>query len=169
LAVIDLTDLEGLCAGLPAESAVALAHRAAVALQRRHRPGVHLRVTGDINGEEELLWNTLPARVVTTEDRNEATRDGAMAIALGLAHRHRAWRVVRRLQSTMSEGADWLLESETRTKFALEVKGTDEGSLRITEALHQARESIWARSATPAACVVRFTEPRAIFRTDESR
>ena len=167
--MIDLNHLEGLCEGLPPESAGPLAFRAAVALERRHRPGVDLFVTGDAEAEEKLLWRPLPARVQRNEDQNEATRDGAMGIALALAHRHRAWRVVRRLQSTMSEGADWLLEDEARNRFALEVKGTDEGPLPVADALHQARTSTWARRATPAVCVVRFLEPQAIFQTDGSR
>ncbi len=167
--MIDLTDLEGLCAGLPVESAGPLAHRASVALERRHRPGVHLAVAGHEDLVEEVRWNALPATVAATEDQNEATRDGAMGIALALAHRHRRWRVVRRLQSVMSEGADWLLEDQAQARFALEVKGTDEGAFTISEALRQARESIWARRATPAACVVRFLEPRAIFQVDEPR
>jgi hypothetical protein len=169
LDVIDLTDLDGLCAGLSAESAGPLAHRATVALERRHRSGVHLAVAGDADLVEEVRWNPLPATVAAAEDQNEATRDGAMGIALALAHRHRRWRVVRRLQSVLSEGADWLLEDQAAARFALEVKGTDEGPLLISEALLQARESIWARRATPAACVVRFREPRAILQVDEPR
>jgi hypothetical protein len=111
----------------------------------------------------------LPATVAATEDQNEATRDGAMGIALALAHRHRQWRVVRRLQAVLREGADWLLKDQAETLFVLDVKGTDEGSLLISEALLQARNSIWARRATPAACVVRFLEPRAILQVDEPR
>jgi len=167
--MIDLTDLEGLCAGLPAESAGPLAHRATVALERRHGPGVALTVAGDEEFVEIVRWNPLPIAVAQNEDLNETTRDGAMGLALALAHRRQRWRVVRRLQSVVSEGADWLLEDQAATRFALEVKGTDDQTLPISDALRQARESIWAQRATPAACVVRFREPRAIFRTDEPR
>lgn len=124
---------------------------------------------GDKAATEEVRWPVLSPTDAMTEDQNEATRDGAMGIALALAHRHRRWRVVRRLLSKVGEGADWLLEDQTKTRFVLEVKGTDEGGLRISVALVQARSSRWARRATPAACVVRFREPRAIFQTDDPR
>jgi hypothetical protein len=165
--VIDLDDRQGLCPGLTPESAGPLAFRACVALERRHRPGVRLSLSGDAEAEVAIQWELLPVNVAATEDRNEATRDGAMGLALALAHRHRHWEVVRRLQSTVGEGADWLLSDTSRSMFILEVKGTDEGPLPLAEAKSQARASIWARRATPAVCVIRFLEPQAIFETDE--
>lgn len=90
-----------------------------------------------------------------------------MGIALALAHRHKKWTVLRRLQSSLSEGADWILQGESEV-YALEVKGTDEGSLPLAEALRQAKASLWVqrKGATPAVCVVSFKQPRAVFETD---
>lgn len=79
--MIDLSNLDDLCADLPAESAGPLAHRAAVALERRHKPGVQLSVTGDFTAQEDISWVGLPALVAQNEDQNETTRDGAMGIA----------------------------------------------------------------------------------------
>lgn len=168
--MIDLSNLDDLCADLPAESAGPLAHRAAVALERRHKPGVQLSVTGDFTAQEDISWVGLPALVAQNEDQNETTRDGAMGIALALAHRHKKWRVLRRLQSSLSEGADWILQGQSEV-YALEVKGTDEGSLPLAEALRQAKASLWVQrnGATPAVCVVSFKEPRAVFQTDEPK
>ncbi|MCA9644702.1 MAG: hypothetical protein KC492_28625 [Myxococcales bacterium] len=92
------------------------------------------------------------------------------SIAVALAHRHKKWRVLRRLQSSLSEGADWILQGQSEV-YALEVKGTDEGSLPLAEALRQTRASLWVqrKGAIPAVCVVSFKAPRAVFQTDEPK
>jgi len=126
--LIDFNDLERLCAGLPAQTAGALAHRAAVALDRRHMPGVGLRVIVALDSEHELRWTPRSAGVAINEDSKDATSEGAMGIALAVANRDHRWRLVRRLQSTVGEGADWLMKNEAGASFILEVKGTDEAS-----------------------------------------
>lgn len=163
--MIDLGDPEAICPGLPPASAAPLAHRAIVALERHHRSPALLAVTGEGDATtHEVVWTTPSQDLGPFEDHNEATRDGAMGIALAVAHRQRGWRVIRRLQSTQSEGADWLF-ADPGMLFVLEVKGTDHGALPLAEAWRQAQASIWAKRATPAVCVVRFAEPRAIFQT----
>ena len=166
--MIDLEDLERLCPGLPKESAGPLALRACVALERRHSPGVALDAT--VHGEpqrQELRWSKLPATVAPTQDDLRVTEEGAVAIALALSARHCRWRVVRCLQARLGEGADWLMVDASQRRIVLEVGGTDEGSLGalLSQKAEQARSSIFSRHGRPAACVVRFAEPRALLQS----
>jgi hypothetical protein len=169
-------DLEGLAevVDLPGDSAAPLIHRAAVALERRHRPGV--RLSGDLQDvpiDEELRWRERGLGIAPYEDVTKATEEGAEALALALAGALRSWRVVRRLQQQHREGADWLmLDITTGNRVILEVGGTDEQNLAtlLQRKLDQARGSPFAASATPAACVVRFLEPSAkLWADDDSR
>lgn len=56
---------------------------------------------------------------IDQHDHNRITEDGAEAVALALAHRHRAWRIIRRMQR--GGRADWLLEDAGGGTVALEV------------------------------------------------
>ncbi len=168
--MIDLDALADVL-GLPEESAMPLAHRAAVALERRHRPGVHLAATvqGAAN-DEEVWWRVRTAGAAAYEDLNRVTEEGAEAIALSLACSHRAWRIERRLQSRLAEGADWLMvDPSTGSEVVLEVGGTDEQDLAdlFARKIAQARRSPFAAVGTAAACVVRFREPRANLWSDD--
>jgi hypothetical protein len=170
--VIDLDDVANLCPGLHAESAKPLAYRAVMALQRRHRPGVELSGTMQGNGlPEALKWEERPAALAHLEDFNRVTEEGAEALSLALTGRRCGWSVKRRLQSRLSEGADWLMASGAR-RVIVEVGGTDDGDL---EALHrrkvsQAQEASWPKQTVRAACVVRFVEPKFLFwSSDEPR
>lgn len=162
---IDLDAVADLCPGLRAESAEPLAFRAVMALQRRHRPGVKL--LGLWRGEdlrEAVQWRARPAQLAQMEDFNRVTEEGAEALALALTGRRCGWRVKRRLQSRLSEGADWLMVNGA-TKVIVEVGGTDEGDL---EALYrrkitQAQGASWPKGTARAACVVRFVEPKVLF------
>jgi len=163
---IDLDALEA-TTGLKLESARVLAFRAALALQRRHRSGVVLSY--DIGGnlsEQELRWTEQAPDAELHEDFKRVTEEGAEAIALALANHGKGWRVRRRLQSSAKDGADWLLtDSANNTRVILEVSGTDEGSLgsALKAKIRQAQDSVWADQCNPAACVVRFKDPRASF------
>jgi DNA-binding PadR family transcriptional regulator len=42
-------------------------------------------------------------RKIDQHDHYRITEDGAEAVALALAHRHRAWRIIRRIQRARSE------------------------------------------------------------------
>lgn len=120
--MIDLDDLEGLCPGLPKESAGPLALRASVALERRHSPGVVMDTTIHGTREQvELHWSKLPATVAPTQDDLRVTEEGAVAIALALSARYCRWRVVRCLQARLGEGADWLMLDAMKRRIVLEV------------------------------------------------
>jgi hypothetical protein len=149
--------------GLPADCVTPLAHRTAVALERRHRPGVHL--TGNVQEtaiDEEIHWRPRTPGAATYEDINRVTEEGAEALALALACSKAAWRIERRLQARLAEGADWLLiDPATGSTVVLEIGGTDERDLDALLALkiEQARRSPFSERGMPAACVVRFLEP----------
>lgn len=162
-----MIDLEVLAdvLGLPGDTVSPLAHRAAVALERRHRPGAHL--SGTVQGttiDEEVRWRNRSPGAAIYEDLNRVTEEGAEGIALALARLHRGWRVERRLQSRLAEGADWLMvDASGELEVVMEVGGTDEQDLAslFARKLDQARRSPFAEVSTPAACVVRFLEPSA--------
>jgi hypothetical protein len=100
---------------------------------------------------------------IDQHDHNRITEDGAEAMALTLAHRHRAWRVVRRMQRR--ENADWLLEDARGDESALEVSGVDRGSIaaRLSEKLKQVAKN--ADVDQRWASVVGFEEPTAALRS----
>jgi hypothetical protein len=163
--VIDLDDVAGLCPGLRAESAEPLAFRAVIALQRRHHPDVEL--SGTMRGKdlrEALKWKERPAQLAQMEDFNRVTEEGAEALALALSGRRCGWRVKRRLQSRLSEGADWLMVSGTGNVI-IEVSGTDAGDLEVLyrRKVSQAQGASWPNGTARAACVVRFVEPKVLF------
>lgn len=154
-------------ARLPTDLALVMVGRAALALERNdHASGV--RVSLDLErvvSNGMLSWPGADLSKMNQHDHNRITEDGAEAVALAVAHRHRAWRVIRRMQR--EEHADWLLEDAQEGKrqvVALEVSGVDRGSIvaRIAEKLAQVAKSIdvdqrWAG-------VVGFEEPVAALR-----
>lgn len=160
-----MIDLDALAAsiGVPADSAMPLVHRAAVALERRHGPGVHL--TGTVGGavvDEELRWRPRAPGAATYEDINRVTEEGAEAIGLALAASKCAWRVQRRLQARLTEGADWLMtDTLSGATMVLEIGGTDEQDIEtlLGRKIEQARRSPFSERGIPAACVIRFQGP----------
>jgi hypothetical protein len=161
--MIDLDALGAMHPRLPPGVAEALATGAAIALQRRHQPGVALQLQlseGEV--QEEVRWQRRSESDARMMDAKRATEDGAECIALAVAHQHRGWRLLRRLQSQSAEHGDWLLEdSATGRKIVLEISGTDVGSLerRVREKRGQA--ALAAAMGAPVASVVRFLEPSA--------
>jgi len=161
---IDLAQLREMHTRLPTDLALAMVGRAALALERNHHaPGV--RVSLDLErvmSSGLLSWPGADLGEIEQHDHNRITEDGAEAVALALAHRYRAWRVIRRMQR--EEHADWLLEDAReggRQVVALEVSGVNRGPLvaRLWEKLAQVAKSIdvdqrWAG-------VVGFEEPAA--------
>jgi hypothetical protein len=142
------------------ESAAALSLNVAVALDRRHKPGVKM----DTNAfgtvvEASVSWQARPSNAAEMLDRKKVTELGAEAIALILVHETRGWVARRRLQE--GEFADWLLMDKDGRKVALEVSGTDEESAegRMREKLEQVAKC--TAGQTRAACVVRFLDPLA--------
>jgi hypothetical protein len=156
-------DLEGLRirhAQLPMEHASDLGLHAAVALARRHAPGVEMRSTVLLEQYSHVLsWTVRSAGAAQQLDENRATELGAEAIALSLVHATRGWVVRRRLQRT--EFADWLLADANGAPVALEVSGTDDGDARGS--MRRKLEQVGKCVAAPlrVACVVRFMEPVA--------
>lgn len=146
---------------MPVAVASSLGFLAALALQRRHRPGVVLKA--EVRGTamtHALVWRPIPEDARAQIDKHRATEDGAEAIALGLAHETCRWVVQRRLQRRQC--GDWLLvEQGSGKKVVFEVGGLDDGSLaaKLKGELAQVK-----RSPLPydrAACVVRFADVQA--------
>jgi hypothetical protein len=168
--MIDLEALTDLL-GLPEDCVTPLGHRAAVALERRHRPGVHLiGVVQDAAIDEEIHWRPRTPGAAAYENINRVTEEGAEAIGLALACSKSAWRIKRRLQARLAEGADWLMiDASTGSTVVFEIGGTDEQDLEalLAQKLEQARHSPFSERGTPAACVVRFLEPSAKLRVDD--
>jgi len=169
--MIDLETLTDVL-GLPEECVTPLAHRAAVALERRHRPGVHL--TGVVHGsaiDEEIRWRPRTLGAAAYEDMNRVTEEGAEAIGLALACSKSTSRITRRLQARLAEGADWLMSDPSGSTIVLEIGGTDEQDLEalLARKVEQARRSPFSERGRPAACVVRFLEPMVELWVDESR
>jgi hypothetical protein len=157
--------LDALLAGHPRLEdwqAKAYVAAAAVALQRRHSPGVLLTMT--VNGHETpevLTWNRHPESTAMMVDPKRATEDGAECIALAFISQRRQWRVIRRLSA--GDHVDWLVEDPTdRRKIVLEISGTDEGSLSGRMRAKRAQAALAAKKGIPVVFVVRFLEPRAL-------
>jgi hypothetical protein len=98
------------------------------------------------------------------------TEEGAEAIGLAVATSRGIWRVRRRLQARLAEGADWLMvDASTGATIVLEIGGTDEEALAsiLARKIRQARCSPFSERGTPAACVVRFLEPSVALVVDD--
>jgi hypothetical protein len=143
---IDLAQLREMHTRLPTDMALVMVGRAALALERNdHASGV--RVSLDLErvlSSGLLSWPGAGLSKIDQHDHNRITEDGAEAVALALVHRHRSWRVIRRMQR--EEHADWLLEDvreSGRQIVALEVSGVDRGSIvaRVSEKLTQVAKS----------------------------
>jgi hypothetical protein len=91
--MIDLDALRAAQPKLPPGLPEALATYAAVALQRRYRPGVALAISID-DGEvvEALTWRPRTATDAQMVDTRRATEDGAECIALSIVERSRLRR-----------------------------------------------------------------------------
>jgi hypothetical protein len=116
-----------------------------------------------------LTWPTADLGTLEQYDSKRITEDGAEAIALAVAHKMRAWRVIRRMQQ--GKFADWLLEHRdngVKKLVAFEVGGTDHGTMEqcLGVELAQVAKSIdvdqrWAG-------VVGFKRPEAALRSVEA-
>ena len=144
--------------------ALVMVGRAAMALGRNnHSSGVAFSLNFEkVVTNCRLSWSSADLGEMVQHDHNRITEDGAEAVALVVAHRHRGWRVLRRMQR--EEHADWLLEDvgeNGRQIVALEVSGVAQGSIttRLSQKLVQVAKSLdvdqrWAG-------VVGFEEPTA--------
>lgn len=146
---------------LPTYLALSMVGQAAMALERNgHAPGVRVSVDLEqVLSNGALSWPRVDMGKADQRDRHRITEIGAEAVALVLAHRHRAWRIIRRMQRGVR--ADWLLEDARGGLVALEVSGVDRGSTgtRLSEKLKQVGKSPDVDQRW--ASVVGFEEPRA--------
>lgn len=131
---------------LPTDLAAVMVGRAALALERNgHTSGVAVSLDLErILSKGLLSWPGADLNKIHQHDHNRITEDGAEAVALAVAHLHRAWCVIRRMQR--EEHADWLLEDARGVKrqiIALEVSGVDKGNIaaRLSEKLAQVSKS----------------------------
>lgn len=161
--MMDIDALQRLHPGLPGWRVGELTGYAAIALQRRHRPGKTLALTlGGKPIAEMLTWSPRSGANMVDDDR--ATDAGAEGVALTIVGHHRKWRIERRLTSRRGKReADWLLyDPEAGKKIVLEISGTDEGPFeaRVREKRGQIR--LATRRGRPVVSVVRFLEPKAM-------
>jgi hypothetical protein len=169
---IDLARLRDMHPLLPADMAGVMVMRAALGLQRnRHSSGVGLQMAIENRRHYcALIWPAADLGAAKQHDDKRITEDGAEAIALAVAYRTRAWRVVRRMQQ--GEHADWLLEDQdkgVRKLVAFEVGGTDQRSITgpLRDKLVQVAKSVdvdqrWAG-------VVGFKKPETALHSVEVR
>ena len=171
-AAIDLGDLCEMHPRLPGDMAAVMVMRASLGLQRnRHSSGADLQMAVESAVSRcTLIWPAADLGTAKQHDHNRITEDGAEAIALAVAHKTRAWRVVRRMQR--EEHADWLLEHRDngmRKLVAFEVSGIDRGSIvvRMREKLTQVAKS----SDVDQRCagIVGFQQPEAALRSVKER
>jgi hypothetical protein len=153
----------GLPSGLPGWRVQELTGYAAIALQRRHQPGVTLLLTiGGQEVRETLSWAERSGSEMVDDDR--ATDAGAEGLALTIVGHHRKWRIARRLTSRRGKPeGDWLLyDPDSRQTIVLEISGTDEGPFEARVRQKRGQVALAARRGTPLVSVVRFLEPMAM-------
>ena len=129
---IDLGRLREMHPRLPIDIAGIMVLRAALGLQRnKHSTGASLQlIIEKIDALGTLIWPTANLATIHQHDSKRITEDGAEAIALAVAHKQKAWCVIRRMQQ--GEHADWLMEHQhdgVRKLIAFEVSGVDQGSI----------------------------------------
>jgi hypothetical protein len=169
--VVDLNAL-GKPPGLPAISVAkgqALAEAAAVCLEHQHhKSGKTMKVAGMRIAEYRLTWPSVTRQMrMTHNDLQEATADGACAIAISLARDLTGLSIIER--SRKGTGFDYWLGKDAGTLFQnksrLEVSGILKGDKttierRLRRKLTQTKRS--DVSNLPAfVCVVEFGTPQA--------
>ena len=169
--VLDL-NLLGKPPGFPALSVAkgqALAEAAAICLEhQRHKPGTSLTVSGMTATRRRLVWPAVTQQMrMTHNDLQEATEDGACAIAISLARELTGLNVIER--SRKGTGFDYWLGNDAGTLFQnksrLEVSGILNGdkmtiARRLRQKLVQTKRSDDLN--LPAfVCVVEFGTPQA--------
>ncbi len=169
--VLDLNAL-GKPPGLPALSVAkgqALAEAASVCLEHQHhKSGKTLKVTGVKPVEYRLDWPAVTRQMkMTHNDLQEATADGACAIAISLARELTGLNVVER--SRKGTGFDYWLGKDAGTLFQsksrLEVSGILKGDKttierRLRQKLNQTKRSD-DLNLPALVCVVEFGTPQA--------
>jgi hypothetical protein len=169
---LDLSRLSEMHPRLPGDLVAIMMLRAALGLQRnKHSAGVnlHMAIENVVSGCA-LAWHATDLGVAKQHDHNRITEDGAEAIALAVAHRTTAWRVVRRMQR--EERADWLLEHDSdgkRKLVAFEVSGVDRGSIVVRMREKSAQVAKSSDVDYRCAGVVGFERPEASLKSVKER
>lgn len=149
----------------------ALAEAASVCLEHQHhKSGKILKVTGVKTAEFRLDWPAVTRQMrMTHNDLQEATADGACAIAISLARELTGLNVIER--SRKGTGFDYWLGKDTGTLFQsksrLEVSGILKGDKttierRLRQKLTQTKRSD-DLNLSALVCVVEFGTPQAQF------
>lgn len=167
---IDLARLCDMHPRLPGDMAGVMVLRAALGLQRNnHSSGAELQVAiENVALRCVLRWPTADLGTLEQHDSKRVTEDGAEAIALAVAHKAKAWCVVRRLQP--GEYADWLLEHKhngARKLVAFEVGGIDHGSIASCLRIELAQVARSVDVDQRWAGVVAFKRPDAALQSVE--
>jgi hypothetical protein len=154
---------------IPHEGGAMLAQAAMVCLDHQgHGPGVGLAVDGTFTARFSLSWSDAVTQAMRRfwNDLEEATQQGAYAIAIVLLHALTGFTVIER--SRKGTGFDWWLGTEDNLfqgKARLEVSGILQGSHRRIKSRIKSRIMQTQRSdalGLPAyVVVVEFGKPRA--------
>jgi len=170
-------DLSSLCdmhprLRLACDMAGVMVIRAALGLQRNgHSSGVDFQMAIEsVVSRCALIWPAADLSSAAQHDSKRITEDGAEAIALAVAHKMRAWCVVRRLQQ--GEHADWLLEHHengARKLVAFEVSGTDQRS--ITDPMRVKLAQVAKKRDVDHRCagIVGFKRPEVALQSVKAR
>lgn len=170
---LDLNDL-GRPPGLPAltpATGQSLVEAASVCLaNRHHKSGKTLKVFGTQNTEFRLEWPKVTKQMERTHnDLQDATEDGACAIAISLSRELKGLTVI--LRSWKGPGFDYWLGKDSggmfQNKTRLEVSGILKGEesniqSRIKEKIEQTKKSD-STGFGAIVCVVEFGTPQAHF------
>jgi hypothetical protein len=164
--------------GLAPGTADHVASAAAVCLARFHEvPPTKVRVSADgLQREYDLVWR-YPTAAEQASNRNheEATRDGAYALALGAADVHMRMRTIGRAESRT--GSDWYLRPEASLDqmfdldaedvMRFEVSGiSDDSDAIVRERVRRKVDQIRAGRSPHLGIVgvVGFRSPRVVMR-----
>jgi hypothetical protein len=164
--------------GLTGPLGRSLAEAASVCLARHHEPPVDFDIAdGTAVAVREVSWAAPDDRAAAAwANRDDATRDGAYAVAIAAVEAERGLLAVSRAE--VRSGADYYMApagaevGDLELAIRLEVSGTDRGDghavqRRLRKKLDQARDGA---SDTPAlACVVGFAARRMAMEDLEGR
>jgi hypothetical protein len=165
---LDLDDLAMVCQELSASWAALMGEAAAVCLDHNaHAPGTNMEVTGDLAATAALTWTPPDDKQRRTHaDLQDATEDGATAVACALATQLTEYEVIRR--AVKRTGFDYWLGKDDGLLFQdaarLEISGILDGddsavSARVRQKAEQIQRS---NTHLPGyVIVVEFGRPQA--------
>jgi hypothetical protein len=175
LAQLPLDNLEHRHWGLLPSTATSYLDAARVCLDRHHVPPTDFRIADDGQISQVILnWLAVDERTQNAwANLEDATRDGAYAIALAAVEFSRDWVAVRRAETRT--GADYYVMpigadlDDLERCYRLEISGTHLGEIEVRKRLRQKiAQTLKGNSPLPAiAAVVGFKEKLVIIQTVE--